>query len=62
MIWWAQIQIRDGFASLGSLGLGFRKLVCMYIYIYIYEFFYAKRFHESLFVRKLYLLVDHVWL
>ena len=34
--------------------------VCMSIYIY--EFFYAKRFHESLSVRELYLLVDHVWL
>lgn len=38
------------------------EIIYWYVCMYIYEFLYAKRFHESLSVRELYLLVDHVWL
>lgn len=38
------------------------EIIYWYVCMYIYEFLYAKRFHESLSVRELFLLVDHVWL
>ena len=36
MIWWAQTQIRGGFASLGSLGLGVRTKVCWRTWVMLF--------------------------
>ena len=36
MIWWAQTQIRGGFASLGSLGLGVHTEVCWRTWVMLF--------------------------